>query len=490
MSTYDVRVYQILTNKNAKSNSYSVRWKVAGAPHRDTFATRALAESFRSKLVVAQREGVPFDEASGLPEPMARELNARSWYDHAVAYVDMKWARSAAKHRKNVAEALATVTPVLLATDRGAPDDETMRAALYGWVFNKTRRDAGAPPDRLAGAVRWLQANTVSLTALTDASLVRKALDMLALRLDGKPAAASTVNRKRAAFSGVLKYAVELRLLETHPLDLVSWEAPKNDDRVDRGVVVNPDQARTLLAAVREKAPDLEAFFACMYYAALRPEEALHLRDDEFERPARTGAWGWFHLTGATVAVGNGWGDGEGVTEDRELKHRAKTATRDVPIHPELAEILTRHVDRFGTGPDGKLFVNRRGPGGRWVPTLGRPIPNNTYTSVWRGAREQALTPAQRRSPLARVPYHLRHAAVSTWLNAGVPATQVADWAGHSVHVLLKVYAKCIDGQTDEALRRIEAALAPAHPERRTTGARRRNADTYTTQRVRSTRIR
>jgi hypothetical protein len=57
------------------------------------------------------------------------------------------------------------------------------------------------------------------------------------------------------------------------------------------------------------------------------------------------------------------------------------------------------------------------------------------------------------------VPYQLGHAAVSLWLNAGVPATQVAEWAGHSVHVLLKVYAKCIDGQDEAARRRIEAAL-------------------------------
>jgi hypothetical protein len=63
------------------------------------------------------------------------------------------------------------------------------------------------------------------------------------------------------------------------------------------------------------------------------------------------------------------------------------------------------------------------------------------------------------RSLLARRPYDLRHAAVSTWLNAGVPATQVPEWAGHSVHVLLKVYAKCIDGQDEAARRRIECAL-------------------------------
>jgi len=59
---------------------------------------------------------------------------------------------------------------------------------------------------------------------------------------------------------------------------------------------------------------------------------------------------------------------------------------------------------------------------------------------------------------LARRPYDLRHAAVSLWLNAGVPATQVAEWAGHSVNVLLRVYAKCIYGQ-DEAIDRIVDAI-------------------------------
>jgi integrase len=58
-------------------------------------------------------------------------------------------------------------------------------------------------------------------------------------------------------------------------------------------------------------------------------------------------------------------------------------------------------------------------------------------------------------------PYDLRHAAVSTWLNAGVPAAQVAEWAGHSVDVLLRVYVKCIAGQQGEAKRRIEYAMRP-----------------------------
>jgi hypothetical protein len=41
-----------------------------------------------------------------------------------------------------------------------------------------------------------------------------------------------------------------------------------------------------------------------------------------------------------------------------------------------------------------------------------------------------------------------------------VPSTQVAEWAGHSVAVLLQIYAKCIAGQEDAARRRIAQALA------------------------------
>ena len=89
----------------------------------------------------------------------------------------------------------------------------------------------------------------------------------------------------------------------------------------------------------------------------------------------------------------------------------------------------------------------------------GGELPSITYRRVWRNARKMALTSSEQASPLAARPYDLRHACVSTWLNAGVPAPQVAEWAGHSVEVLLRVYAKCIVGQDDAARRRIVEAL-------------------------------
>jgi len=78
---------------------------------------------------------------------------------------------------------------------------------------------------------------------------------------------------------------------------------------------------------------------------------------------------------------------------------------------------------------------------------------------VWARAREQALTPEEAESPLARRPYDLRHAAVSTWLSAGVDSTQVAAWAGHSVAVLMRVYAFSLHGHQVQAMRQIEALI-------------------------------
>ena len=48
---------------------------------------------------------------------------------------------------------------------------------------------------------------------------------------------------------------------------------------------------------------------------------------------------------------------------------------------------------------------------------------------------------------------------MSTWLNGGVPATTVAEWAGQSVEILLRIYAKCLDGGDAEIRRRVQAAL-------------------------------
>lgn len=459
--TYDVRIWDLSVYRGARKTTYTVRWLVDGTKFPKTFDTKKLAESFRSKLISAAREGEGFDTESGLPLSMAAEATKRSWFDHACAFVDMKWPRASGRHRKSIAEALTAITFALFSTTRGMPDRAELRKVLYTWAFNTSARTTD-PERGTSRAARWLAANTVDLADLKDPTVVRRALDALTVTLAGAPAASTTIARKRAVFYSALRYAVELGYFDGNPIDRVQWKTPKNEEEVDRRVVVNPEQAGRLLAAVRESTPELEAFYACMYYAALRPAEVLHLRKVACKLPADNAddQWGVLTLTGSTQQVGTAWGDGDGAKEDRALNHRASNATRIVPACPELVDALRRHLDQFGTGADGRLFVTRTGRFGRPIAgPYGAPVSTNTYSRVWRAAREAALTRAEFASPLARRPYDLRHAAVSLWLNAGVPPTQVAEWAGHSVAVLLRVYAKCVYGQDEAARRRIETAL-------------------------------
>ena len=89
----------------------------------------------------------------------------------------------------------------------------------------------------------------------------------------------------------------------------------------------------------------------------------------------------------------------------------------------------------------------------------GNPIQPSTYWRVWQKTRGLALTPGQLATPLMRRPYDLRHSGVTWRLNSGVPATEVAAWAGHSVEVLMRVYARCVADLEDVWTARMDASL-------------------------------
>src|SRR3954467_8287093 len=109
--SHSVRIWALRTRTGKKHTLYSVRWMVGGQEHHRSFATYALADAFRAKLLTHVQRGSAFDIETGLPAPMLREARQRSWYQHVCAYVDMKWPSAAPKSRAGIAESLATITP-------------------------------------------------------------------------------------------------------------------------------------------------------------------------------------------------------------------------------------------------------------------------------------------------------------------------------------------------------------------------------------------
>jgi hypothetical protein len=121
MKSHRVRFWEIRANKTAKGSSYTVRWTVAGREKSSTFARKAQAERHRSRLMQAADKGEAFDVETGLPDSMAHEVSAVTWYQHACAFTDARWPKVAAKGRISLVEGLMAVSPVLVASTRGAP---------------------------------------------------------------------------------------------------------------------------------------------------------------------------------------------------------------------------------------------------------------------------------------------------------------------------------------------------------------------------------
>ncbi|MFE5555220.1 tyrosine-type recombinase/integrase [Streptomyces sp. NPDC056544] len=453
MKSTDVRVWSIRV-KPGKRPSYEVRWKVAGSPFSETRKTKALADSFRSKLLRAARDGEEFDTTSGLPDSMAERRASLSWYSFALQYLAMKWPHAAPNTRDGINESLTSVTLALLGDRPGRPEERLLRRALRNWAFVLPGPGDREIPDEIANVLHWVSKASRPLVDLADPVVGRSVLDSLKIKLDGTAAAAETVHRKRRTLVNSMHYAVDLGEFQENPLCAVRWQKPKVANDVDPRVVANPEQARSLLCAVsyiggfkRARGRRLVGLFAGMYFGGFRPAEAVGLSLPDLTLPAS--GWGEALLNRSRPSVGRQWTDSGLSHDDRGLKNRPAEEVRRVPIPPQLVAVLQEHIDTFGTAEDGRLFFSEGGG----------VVSSSTYYRAWQEARLLALPPAVVASPLARRPYDLRHSALSTWLNAGVDPTEVAARAGNSVEVLLGRYAKCLDGRQEVGNRRIEELL-------------------------------
>ncbi|WOX22728.1 tyrosine-type recombinase/integrase [Streptomyces solicathayae] len=446
--SYTVRIWSI--RKRPYRKPFQLRWQVGTRPHSESFLTRGLAESRRAQFVTAAREGEPWDVDSGLPKSMVQKAKDISWYQHARNYVELKWNHSPASTRRNLAEAMATVALALVKDTKGMSDHKAVRRALYTWGFN-VHRWKEEPPADVAELLTWVERKSVATSALSDRMLVRKALDACSRRLDGKTSSGSVIARKRAIFHQALGFAVDAELLAENPLATVKWKAPERvEEQVDPECVPDPERAAALLAAVRKqgsRGKHLEAFFGCIYYSAARPGELVGLQLQDCDLPRR--GWGVLRLRESRARSGSSWTDTGEAHDRRGLKHRARKTVRYVPIPPELVAMLRWHVTLYGAHADGRLFRTARGG----------MVQESGYGEVWANAREDALTPAERTTKLAKRPYDLRHAAVSTWLSSGVEPQLVAQRAGHSTGVLFRVYAKFLKGGDEAANAKISARL-------------------------------
>ncbi|MFE4623225.1 tyrosine-type recombinase/integrase [Streptomyces mirabilis] len=428
----DVRLWKV-TKVNRKARPYQLRWVVGGEVSSATFATSALAENRSSELRQAMRRGEAFEIASGQPESEVRaaakaakaseEVPPLRWFEFCRNYVAGRWRTSAAKTREGMADGLAAVTFAMVKRGDGAPSDEQLRLAFRWGIVPANAGEA--PPADLKAAYDWLTTTDRPVGDVADAAVFEDVLYRLGYKLDGTPAAGDTYRRRRRALNTALEHAVVAGDLSGNPLQRDRHKHVGSNDVVDRRVLANALQARQLLAAVsyvgswdRCRGRRLVAFYAVLYYAGLRPAEAVGLRRSDCHLP--DAGWGTLTLRETRPVSGKQWTDSGERHDRRGLKAREAMSDRPVPIPPVLVAILRAHLDAL---------------------------------------REYALPPDRVGSPLAGRPYDLRHACITRWLNAGVPIAEVARRVGNSPEVIHRRYHGCIDGHEEAANAKITKAL-------------------------------
>ncbi|RYB90074.1 site-specific integrase [Nocardioides glacieisoli] len=117
---------------------------------------------------------------------------------------------------------------------------------------------------------------------------------------------------------------------------------------------------------------------------------------------------------------------------DRPLKHRAEGEHRDVPVLPEVAEVLLLHVERG--------YCNGQRT---WLSPTGRGHLDwgNLTDTYWRPALEKVFGGTSKAALVNASPKVLRKAAITWWLERGVSPAVAAEWAGHTEEVMQIYYA-------------------------------------------------
>ncbi len=192
----------------------------------------------------------------------------------------------------------------------------------------------------------------------------------------------------------------------------------------------------------------LQAVAMAMLYAGLRDSEALALdvsRDVDFVAEVIHVRY-FRHVDGNRV-----WISTEGKTP---------AAVRDVPLLPELAEVLKPISGLLAYGKDGKV-LSTSGWRSAWrvyINTL--EVALNGCRHRWYGLRDcDRLRPPPKWQNVTVRPYDLRHSYCAAARDAGVDPHTLRIWMGHSdISMIMRVYDHVSDERIEQEAKKLKNA--------------------------------
>ncbi|MEU5213671.1 tyrosine-type recombinase/integrase [Streptomyces sp. NPDC020742] len=164
---------------------------------------------------------------------------------------------------------------------------------------------------------------------------------------------------------------------------------------IDESSLLSADHVRALLEWIQQESSGaVFPFLASIAGTALSPGEAASVRVHDVTLP-----------------------DGE----FGEVLVRASEGRR-VPLSPDIVGVLGRWIDEADLEAEDLLFPAERGG----------PLASSEYKRAWRRARQAVLSSDEVKAGLGEQVSSLRDSCLDRWLEAGVPAWGVAEWAGMS----------------------------------------------------------
>lgn len=464
--------------------SYIVSWRIPKVgDYSRAFRAKAQADQLWRRLhTAAESPNTRWDPVSGLPEEL-RVATKETWADYMLEFIERQHELRATSV-KSLFDGLAIATLELMSPKARLTVEDAR--AIRSFLLDALVPGGQATMDRHdhTQARRLLRMYSLPLSDLADRTVASSLVRALHLRIPEelnlatskkrtalvkrsitKPVPKGTDEvghntwlRRRSAVSAVVSDAIENGMLRTNPLK--STKRAKRGSGTSRAHRVSPkevcsrDQVRLLARAISLVGHGSGRYFALVYllgFAGLRPSEAYHLRIRDLHLPPPDKSWGVATVCGGTTTPGRRYTGTKEVWTDEATKTAVGTTTvRDVPLLPEVVMALRLHLELFRKGAhyDDRVFVNSRG----------KPIYPQNFERLFRSARERIFKPTSLLYAKT-TPYSLRHSSVTNLMAARVPHAENARWHGHSVDVLLAVYAGFVSDDLNDAMQRVEALM-------------------------------
>lgn len=432
-----VQIQNIRTRPD-KPRPYIVPWRVGAAKTSRAFRTKGEATTFRDQLITAQTTGLKFSSETFLPI---------EWDDteHSVAQVAYLWFHSryedwAPRTRRSASE----------------PTVDLLMALLSPHVPN------GLKNSKHADHIRLREETAIWLSTSDAIDLIPKSLEKYSLPLEkvtkaqclvaqaqvmtrhsGGTKSPATQQRYRATINALFNWAVENDYLASNP-----WPRTKRSTKKSRrtkkmaqsgsqpGARLNQPSADEVVQILdeiagpnsRPGAKSRRMVFELMFYAGLRPSEAVALRIENCDLP--DDGWGQATISEARTSSTSRW------TKDGEEVGETKTAPRTVPLPP----ILVGQIRTFIRGRDtGIVAPNERG-GMHDISRLSAAWRKHRLNDSWR-------------------PYDLRASITSLHINAGARIAEVATFMGNSPEVIMRHYLGTTSGDLGRSFEEVEMRL-------------------------------